>query len=155
MALQPLAQESVHPDCFYGGDRLFGTGRTLWEATQAWGERDIVFLARVRENIRVEVVQRLPDGSAIVHVPARDDENKKHCLSGCGNSISMTFAAGRCCPSGARAPVPECFDSLSVPGRERPISPLIPAPLRSSWYGCDTTMPGIDHFLTYRLEDRK
>jgi hypothetical protein len=62
------------------GDRLFGTGRTLWQATQAWGERDIAFLARVRENIRVEVVQRLPDGSAIVHVPARDDENKKQCL---------------------------------------------------------------------------
>jgi hypothetical protein len=162
VALQPLAQESVHPDCFYGGyrlvgidgsqfsvlntpailaelpktttrrfeaafaklrmvslvelgthaplaaltrpasegeqhlagqlwdkvpegslvigDRLFGTGRTLWQATQAWGERDIVFLARVRENIRAEVVERLPDGSAIVHVPARDDENKKQCL---------------------------------------------------------------------------
>lgn len=34
----------------------------------------------MRENIRVEVVQRLPDGSVIVHVPARDDENKKRCL---------------------------------------------------------------------------
>jgi hypothetical protein len=62
------------------GDRLFGTGRTLWQATQAWGERDIAVLARVRENIRVEVVQRLPDGSAIVQVPARDDENKKQSL---------------------------------------------------------------------------
>jgi hypothetical protein len=62
------------------GDRLFGTGRTLWQATQAWGERDIAFLARVRENIRVELVQRLTDGSAIVQVEARDDENKKQCL---------------------------------------------------------------------------
>ncbi|EQD76357.1 transposase IS4 family protein, partial [mine drainage metagenome] len=48
--------------------------------TQAWGERDIVFLARVRENIRVEVVERLPDGSAIVDVPVRDEQNKKQRL---------------------------------------------------------------------------
>lgn len=62
------------------GDRLFGTGRTLWQATQAWGERDIAILARVRENLRVEVVERLPDGSAIVLVPARDDEDTKQHL---------------------------------------------------------------------------
>lgn len=62
------------------GDRLFGTGRTLRQATRAWGERDIAFLARVRENIRVEVVRRLPDGSAIVEVPVRDEENKKQSL---------------------------------------------------------------------------
>jgi hypothetical protein len=62
------------------GDRLFGTGRTLWQAKQAWGERDIAFLARVRENIRVEEAQRLPDGSAIVEVPVRDEENKKQRL---------------------------------------------------------------------------
>jgi hypothetical protein len=62
------------------GDRLFGTGRTLWQATQAWGERDIAVLARVRENIRVQVEQRLPDGSAIVQVPVRDDEREKHSL---------------------------------------------------------------------------
>jgi Transposase DDE domain len=62
------------------GDRLFGTGRTLWQATRAWGERDIAVLARVRENIRVEVLRRLPDGSAIVDVPVRDEEDGKQSL---------------------------------------------------------------------------
>lgn len=45
------------------GDRLFGTARTLWEATQACQERDIAVLARVRDNIKVEIVERLTDGS--------------------------------------------------------------------------------------------
>jgi hypothetical protein len=54
------------------GDRLFGTARTLWEATQAWQERDVAVLARVRENIKVEILQRLHDGSALVEVPVRE-----------------------------------------------------------------------------------
>ncbi|HWB82589.1 MAG TPA: IS4 family transposase [Bryobacteraceae bacterium] len=62
------------------GDRLFGTGRTLWEAKEAWGDRDIAFLARVRENIRTEIVDRLSDGSAIVEVSVKDDQGKKHSL---------------------------------------------------------------------------
>ena len=54
------------------GDRLFGTARTLWEATQAWQERDIAVLARVRENIHVQILERLADGSALVEVPVRE-----------------------------------------------------------------------------------
>jgi hypothetical protein len=54
------------------GDRLFGTARTLWEAEQAWQERDIAVLARVRDNIQIEVLERLPDGSALVEVPVRE-----------------------------------------------------------------------------------
>jgi hypothetical protein len=59
------------------GDRLFGTARTLWEATQSWGDKDIVVLARVRDNIRVRVEQRLADGSALVEVPVRDDSQRE------------------------------------------------------------------------------
>ena len=54
------------------GDRLFGTGRTLWEATQRWQERDIAVLARVRENIQAQILERLSDGSALVEVPIRE-----------------------------------------------------------------------------------
>ena len=54
------------------GDRLFGTARTVWEATQAWQERDIAVLARVRENIQMQVLERLPDGSALIEVPVRE-----------------------------------------------------------------------------------
>jgi hypothetical protein len=54
------------------GDRLFGTARTLWEAEQAWQERDIAVLARVRDNIQIEVLERLIDGSALVEVPVRE-----------------------------------------------------------------------------------
>jgi hypothetical protein len=54
------------------GDRLFGTARTLWEAQQAWQERDIAVLARVRDNIQIEVLERLTDGSALVEVPVRE-----------------------------------------------------------------------------------
>jgi hypothetical protein len=56
------------------GDRLFGTARTLWEATQAWQERDVVVLARVRENIKVEIVERLADGSALIQVPVKEEQ---------------------------------------------------------------------------------
>ena len=54
------------------GDRLFGTARTLWEAEQAWQERDIAVLARVRDNIQIQVLERLTDGSALVEVPVRE-----------------------------------------------------------------------------------
>jgi hypothetical protein len=54
------------------GDRLFGTARTWWEATQAWQERDIAVLARVRDNIQVQILERLDEGSARVEVPVRE-----------------------------------------------------------------------------------
>ena len=54
------------------GDRLFGTARTLWEATQAWQDRDIAVLARVRDNIQAKVLAHLADGSALVEVPLRE-----------------------------------------------------------------------------------
>jgi hypothetical protein len=54
------------------GDRLFGTARTLWEASQALQERDIAVLARVRDNIQVSVVERFSDGSALIEVPVRE-----------------------------------------------------------------------------------
>lgn len=50
-------------------DRLFGSPATLWQALAAWGERPMAFLARVKANIKVEVSERLADGSAIVTVP--------------------------------------------------------------------------------------
>ena len=56
------------------GDRLFGTPHTLWQATQAWQERDIAVLARVRGNIKAQIVERLSDGSAIVQVPVKEEQ---------------------------------------------------------------------------------
>jgi hypothetical protein len=50
-------------------DRLFGSPLTLWQAQQAWGQRPMAFLARVKNNIKVTLIERLPDGSAIVEVP--------------------------------------------------------------------------------------
>lgn len=54
------------------GDRLFGTARTLWETTQAWADRDIAVLARVRDNIKTTVLKRFSDGSALIEVPVRE-----------------------------------------------------------------------------------
>ena len=54
-------------------DRLFGTARTLDEAITGSEGRDIAFLVRVKNNIKVKVLSRLPDGSAIVQVPVREN----------------------------------------------------------------------------------
>lgn len=59
------------------GDRLFGTPRTLWEAVQAWAEREVAYLVRVRKNIKVKIVERLADGSAIVEVPVHAKTNSR------------------------------------------------------------------------------
>jgi hypothetical protein len=56
------------------GDRLFGTARTLWEAREAWQERDIAVLARVRNNIKIKVLERFSDGSALIEVPVREGQ---------------------------------------------------------------------------------
>lgn len=72
---QALAQQlwaKIPENSLIIGDRLFGTARTLWQALQAWGERDIAFLVRVRDNIKSEVQQRLADGSALVQIPVKD-----------------------------------------------------------------------------------
>ena len=58
------------------GDRQFGTPCTLWEATAAWQGRPMAFLARVRENIQAELVERLADGSAIMEVVALKQRRK-------------------------------------------------------------------------------
>jgi Transposase DDE domain len=57
-------------------DRLFGTGLTLWQALSAWQDRDITLLVRIRDNLKAEVKQRLPDGSALVEVLVRDEEGR-------------------------------------------------------------------------------
>jgi hypothetical protein len=56
-------------------DRLFGTPRTLHEATQAWEGRNVACLVRVKGNLKSRIVQALADGSALVEVTvaARDD----------------------------------------------------------------------------------
>jgi hypothetical protein len=53
-------------------DRGFGTPRTLYEAMQGCGDRQVAWLVRVRKNLKVEVVERLADGSALVDVPVRE-----------------------------------------------------------------------------------
>jgi hypothetical protein len=54
------------------GDRLFGTAYTLNEALDGSRGRNIAFLVPVRENIGTEVLQHLPDGSAIVQVAVKE-----------------------------------------------------------------------------------
>lgn len=60
-------------------DRLFGTPLTLYQAQCAFGERDIAFLVRVRENIRAEIVEDLPDGSALIEVPVKENRQLIAC----------------------------------------------------------------------------
>lgn len=58
------------------GDRLFGTPYTVWGAINAWGDRDVRVLVRVRDNINAEVVERLVDGSALVQMVVREEGRK-------------------------------------------------------------------------------
>lgn len=53
-------------------DRLFGAARTLDEALSGTAGRDVAFLLRIRDNIGTQVLERLPDGSALVQVPVRE-----------------------------------------------------------------------------------
>jgi Transposase DDE domain len=57
-------------------DRLFGSPATLWQALTAWQKRPMAFLARVKANIKAEVVERLADGSALVEVPVRRERRQ-------------------------------------------------------------------------------
>jgi hypothetical protein len=54
-------------------DRLFGTARTLDEAMVGTQGRNAHFLARVRENIKVEVIKHMPDGSALIDAPIKEN----------------------------------------------------------------------------------
>ncbi len=65
------------PDrCLVIMDRLFGSPSTLWQAMAAWGRRPMAFLARVKENIVVERIAELADGSALVDVPVLQQRRK-------------------------------------------------------------------------------
>jgi len=57
-------------------DRLFGSPATLWQALAAWQGRPMAFLARVKANLKVRVVERLADGSALVEVPVLQQRRK-------------------------------------------------------------------------------
>jgi len=41
---------------------------------QAWQERDIAVLARVPRYIKVQIVERLTDGSAVIQVPVKEEQ---------------------------------------------------------------------------------
>ncbi len=65
------------PDgCLVVMDRLFGSPWTLWQALTAWEQRPMAFLARVKDNIKVQLIERLADGSAIVEVPVLRQRRK-------------------------------------------------------------------------------
>jgi hypothetical protein len=49
---------------------------TLWGAINAWGDRDVQVLVRVRDNINAEVVQPLADGSALVEMVVHEEGRK-------------------------------------------------------------------------------
>ena len=53
-------------------DRGFGAPRTLYEAMAGCAGREVAWLVRVRKDIKVEGVETLPDGSALVDVPVRE-----------------------------------------------------------------------------------
>lgn len=58
-------------------DRGFGTPRTLHEAMQGCAGREVAWLVRVRKDIKIEVLERLADGSALVDVPVRDGNGSR------------------------------------------------------------------------------
>ncbi len=64
--------ERIPPKSLVIADRLFGAARTLDEALGGTAGRDVTFLVRIRDNIGTQVLQRLPDGSALVQVPVRE-----------------------------------------------------------------------------------
>lgn len=72
---QTLAKQlwpSVPADTLTILDRLFGTARTLDEAISGSAGRNAHFLVRVKDNIKVKLVEQLPDGSCIVDVAVRE-----------------------------------------------------------------------------------
>jgi hypothetical protein len=52
-------------------DRLYGCAAFAWQAFQACQRVDSHFLIRARQNIQVQLVRRLKDGSRLVRVPVR------------------------------------------------------------------------------------
>jgi len=52
-------------------DRLYGCAAFAWQAFQACRRVGSHFLMRARQNIQVELVRRLKDGSRLVRVPVR------------------------------------------------------------------------------------
>lgn len=50
-------------------DRGFGTASNLHDALTAWEGKGVQWLARIRKNIKVKVLERLADGSAWVEAP--------------------------------------------------------------------------------------
>lgn len=62
----------VPPGSLVIADRGFGAPRTLYEAMQGCAGRKVAWLVRVRKDLKVEVVERLTDGSAWVDVPGRE-----------------------------------------------------------------------------------
>lgn len=59
-------------------DRGFGTTSNLHAALEAWAGKDVQWLARIRKNIKVTLLERLADGSALVEAPIHGtDENGK------------------------------------------------------------------------------
>jgi hypothetical protein len=75
-ALAKKLWEKIPEGSLLIGDRLFGTPYTLWGAINAWGDRDVRVLVRVRDNINAEVVERLADGSALVEMVVREEGRK-------------------------------------------------------------------------------
>lgn len=61
-------------------DELFATPRSLFEAHRAVEGREIFFLASVRDNVKVRLVERLSDGSAWVEAPIRGHSGESACL---------------------------------------------------------------------------
>jgi hypothetical protein len=56
-------------------DRLFGTGSTIEEITKICKNVESSFFIRVRSNLKTKVKEIYSDGSALVEVAVRDEEN--------------------------------------------------------------------------------
>jgi Transposase DDE domain len=59
-------------DSLLSMDRLFGTACTLNEAMTATEGRNVHFLVRVRDNIKITLIEHLSDGSSLVDVPMKE-----------------------------------------------------------------------------------
>ena len=73
-------------------DRLYGSPWLLWELRPALAGGQSRFLVRVKENLGAKRVQRLPGGSWLVEVMARDPHTRAPAArSKCGKSARRSL----------------------------------------------------------------
>jgi hypothetical protein len=75
LALASQILDSLPSKALLIADRLFGTGSTIEKITKACIKAESSFFIRVRSNLKTKVQKIYSDGSALVEVAVRDEEN--------------------------------------------------------------------------------